>query len=592
MIPFWVRSALAFGALTSSAVIALGFSQAFQTYHTGLDARRAILKVRADEVRNDVVTYLNTVRRQMRSVAQLPWGEPGWLTRSDLDNEIERLLQLMPQAAFLFVCDASGQAIVAKARNFTTIPPTYLDCVSPGESAQIDRSDTDRPTGRVSVPAPEFGESSRLIVSIDMRALALSLGHSLASAGGVERVVVDEHGRAALHIDPLNVLGEGKSYDLSDVRLKGWLIEAVPIQGSSWSVLAMQSRDSIEADVWRSTVPVVVVLVFSWGAAVLVSTYLARRISQPISDIAHGVETFASGDLSARVSVRDRGEVGRLATRFNIMADSIQRSQEHLEEQVSVRTQELAVANAELAEWSEELEGRVEEKLREVERLSELKRFFSPRLAESLLADDRGLVLQSHRREATVMFVDLRGFTAFAEAAPAERVMAVLREFHAEAGRLIFEFEGTLERFTGDGMMVFFNDPDPMPDHAGRAVALACRLRDRAAALMQGWQSAGAGPSGVGIGLSLGQATIGPIGFESRVDYAAIGTVTNRAARLCAEAAAGEVLICWALHDRLQGRLRLGAIRQVQLKGMQAPETCYTVQAIDPLPTSAPAAAG
>ncbi|MBQ0933181.1 adenylate/guanylate cyclase domain-containing protein [Ideonella alba] len=416
---------------------------------------------------------------------------------------------------------------------------------------------------------------------------------SLARGNGVQQVVLGGDGRAVMHADSLYLLGQGSQFDSGE----GWIYAKRNVPETDWVVVGRQSDAAIKAETLRSVWPVLGALGLSWLAALAISILLARRLSRPISEISRGVEAFAAGRLEARVQVQDQGEIGRLAEQFNRMADVVQRSQEELEGLVAVRTQDLAQANDQLAAWSKELEQRVADKLREVERLSELKRFFSPRLAESLVAEDRAQLLQSHRREATVMFVDLRGFTAFAEAAPADRVMAVLREFHAEAGRLIFEFEGTLERFTGDGMMVFFNDPDPMPDHAGRAVALACRLRDRAAALMQSWQAEGAGPSGVGIGLSLGQATIGPIGFESRVDYAAIGTVTNRAARLCAEAAAGEVLICSALHERLQGRLHLAGIRQAQLKGLQAPETCYAVAAIDaapadPLLTNAPAEAG
>lgn len=421
-----------------------------------------------------------------------------------------------------------------------------------------------------------------------MREVSLLFRPSLARIEAIQHVVLAGDGRAVMHVDPLRLLGKGSEIDLSD----GWMYAKRNITDTDWVVVGRQSDATIKAETLRSVWPVLGALGLSWLAALVISVFLARRMSRPISEISRGVEAFAAGQMDTRVQVDDQGEIARLAQQFNRMADVVQRSQEELEGLVAERTQDLAQANDQLAAWSKELEQRVADKLREVERLSELKRFFSPRLAESLVAEDRAQLLQSHRREATVMFVDLRGFTAFAEAAPADRVMAVLREFHAEAGRLIFEFEGTLERFTGDGMMVFFNDPDPMPDHAGRAVALACRLRDRAAALMQGWQAEGVGPSGVGIGLSLGQATIGPIGFESRVDYAAIGTVTNRAARLCAEAAAGEVLICSALHERLQGRLRLGATRQAQLKGLQAPETCYAVEAIDPLTTSAPAAAG
>jgi len=238
---------------------------------------------------------------------------------------------------------------------------------------------------------------------------------------------------------------------------------------------------------------------------------------------------------------------------------------------------------AELARWSGQLEQRVAEKLREIERLSELKRFFSPRLAERLTSEEGSTLLRSHRREVTVLFADLRGFTAFAEGTNADVVMGTLREFHSVMGELIFRHGGTLERFTGDGMMVFFNDPDPVDDHAARAVALACAMRDSAGALARTWPKvAGDNGLGLGLGLSVGPATIGAIGFEARIDYAAIGSVTNRAARLCAEAAAGEVLVCEALWQRLGPRLVGEAAGPFHLKGFARPTAASSVKGFRP----------
>lgn len=232
-----------------------------------------------------------------------------------------------------------------------------------------------------------------------------------------------------------------------------------------------------------------------------------------------------------------------------------------------------------LADWSATLERRVDEKLREIERLSQLKRFFSPRLAERLLADGAEALLTSRRREVTVMFIDLRGFTAFAERHDAGAVMALLREFHAEMGESVFASGGTLERFTGDGMMVFFNDPDPMDHHALRAVELALALRDRAEALSARWRTIG-GPEGVGFGLSKGIASIGPIGFSGRIDYAAVGTVTNLAARLCSEAPAGQVLVCEAVWADVAAYVDGSALPPLTVKGVPRPVPAWRVDAL------------
>jgi adenylate cyclase len=172
-----------------------------------------------------------------------------------------------------------------------------------------------------------------------------------------------------------------------------------------------------------------------------------------------------------------------------------------------------------------------------------LRRFLAPQLVDLVIAEgDERRLLESHRREVAVVFCDLRGFTAFAEAAEPEEVMDVLREYHSTLGQIIHEFEGTLERFLGDGLMVLFNDPVPCPNAAERAVRMAVAMRDRVAELAEGWRKHGH-ELGFGIGIAQGYATLGRIGFEGRFDYTAIGTVVNVASRLCAEAGPGQILI-------------------------------------------------
>jgi len=232
---------------------------------------------------------------------------------------------------------------------------------------------------------------------------------------------------------------------------------------------------------------------------------------------------------------------------------------------------------AELAQWNRTLEQRVADGVAQLERVGRLKRFFSPQLAEAIVGGGTDDPLKSHRREITVVFLDLRGFTAFTETADPEEVMGVLREYHAEMGRLISEHEGTLERFTGDGIMVFFNDPVPMPDAAPRAVRMALRMQREVARLADGWQRRGYDLR-MGIGIAMGFATIGAIGFEGRIDYGAIGTVTNLSARLCAEAAGGEVLVS----QRVVAALGPGFVTELRgeigLKGFQRPVTVLHVR--------------
>ncbi|HEY7252213.1 MAG TPA: response regulator [Methylomirabilota bacterium] len=230
----------------------------------------------------------------------------------------------------------------------------------------------------------------------------------------------------------------------------------------------------------------------------------------------------------------------------------------------------------ELGELNRTLEQRVRDQVSQLERLGRLRRFFSPQLAELILAGDTDDPLKSHRREVTVVFIDLRGFTAFAETAEPEEVMTVLREYHAEMGKLILAAEGTLERFTGDGMMIFFNDPVPVPDPAARAVRMATGMRDRVGSLTDAWRKRGFDLD-FGVGIAQGYATIGAIGFEGRWDYGAIGTVTNLASRLCGEAKPGQILVSQRVAGGVEGVAAVEPVGELTLKGFQRPVKAFNV---------------
>jgi class 3 adenylate cyclase len=231
---------------------------------------------------------------------------------------------------------------------------------------------------------------------------------------------------------------------------------------------------------------------------------------------------------------------------------------------------------AALGEWNRTLESRVRQQVEQLERLGRLKRFFSPQLADAIVQGGAEDPLRTHRREVTVVFADLRGFTAFAEAAEPEEVMAVLREYHGEMGRLILAHEGTLERFTGDGLMVFFNDPVPVPDAPARAVRMAAAMRDRVAELAAKWRREGYDLD-LGLGIARGYATLGAIGFEGRWDYAALGTVTNLAARLCGEARPGQILVAPRVLAALDDQVDVEALGEMALKGFLRPVPVFNI---------------
>jgi class 3 adenylate cyclase/CheY-like chemotaxis protein len=236
----------------------------------------------------------------------------------------------------------------------------------------------------------------------------------------------------------------------------------------------------------------------------------------------------------------------------------------------------IKVLHDELAGWNRTLERRVEEQLVQLERLERLKRFFSPQLAEMIVSGDAEDPLKSHRREISVVFLDLRGFTAFAETSEPEEVMGVLREYHGEMGRLILEHDGTLERFTGDGMMIFFNDPVPVPDAPQRAVRMAAAMRACVDELLVTWKKRGY-ELDFGVGIAQGYATIGAIGFEGRMDYGAIGTVTNLAARLCGEAKPRQILISQRVLGAVEDLVEVEDLGGLTLKGFSKPVPAFNV---------------
>jgi adenylate cyclase len=244
-------------------------------------------------------------------------------------------------------------------------------------------------------------------------------------------------------------------------------------------------------------------------------------------------------------------------------------------EKKRLRDQEIRL-RSQVEEWNRTLEQRVQEQVTQLDRLSRLKRFFSPQLAELIVAGGADDPLQTHRREVTVVFLDLRGFTAFAESAEPEEVMGVLREYHAEMGQLILEHEGTLERFTGDGMMVFFNDPVPVPNPAERAIRMALTMRERVKNLRAKWRKFGY-ELDFGIGIAQGYATIGGIGFEGRWDYGAIGTVTNLASRLCGEAKPSQILVSQRLLGTVEELVEVEPVGELTLRGFHRPVTAHNI---------------
>jgi len=283
------------------------------------------------------------------------------------------------------------------------------------------------------------------------------------------------------------------------------------------------------------------------------------------SDVIAGLESGGDDYLTKPVDHAALSARVRAMLRIKALHDTVQDQAKRLEDQA-----------AQLAMWNSTLEERVAAQLSEIERVGRLKRFLAPQLAEMIVSTGDEGILESHRRDIVVVFCDLRGYTSFAETGEPEEVWAVLREFHAAVGPLVTRFEGTLDHFSGDGLMVYFNDPLPCTDPADRAVRMAVAMREAVGEMMSGWRRRGF-DLGFGIGVAQGYATLGRIGFEERVDYTAIGTVTNLAARLCGEARDGQILLSKRVATAVEGGVRLEEIGNLALKGLSQAVAVYNV---------------
>jgi class 3 adenylate cyclase len=239
---------------------------------------------------------------------------------------------------------------------------------------------------------------------------------------------------------------------------------------------------------------------------------------------------------------------------------------------------ELRQRTGEVLKLNQQLEQRVADQVGEIERMGRLRRFLPPQVADLIVASGTEKQLESHRREITALFCDLRGFTGFTESADAEDVMALLRDYHAAVGECIIKYSGTLERYAGDGVMVVFNDPVPIENPALQAVLMALEMRDAIGALTEKWRRLGH-DIGFGIGVAHGFATLGTIGFEGRFDYAAIGTVSNVASRLCDEAKPTQILISPRVLMAVENTVNVEPVGEFALKGIRRPLAAYNVLA-------------
>ncbi|MBI3127932.1 MAG: HAMP domain-containing protein [Candidatus Tectomicrobia bacterium] len=320
------------------------------------------------------------------------------------------------------------------------------------------------------------------------------------------------------------------------------------IPGLDWAVIVEQPVEEAYERLYASLLRTSGLLLLGLGTALLASVFVARRVVRPLGRLREGVEKIGAGDFGYRIELKTGDEIEALAEEFNKMGAALQ----------------------------EALSDKVRREVEEAERVNRMKRYLSPQIAEAVLKSGGEDPFRVRRREVTVIFLDLRGFTNFSDSTEPEEVFEFLRGYHGEMGRLIFKYEGTTERFAGDGIMVFFNDPIPQEDHTDRAVQMALEMQARVRELRPGWLRRGYDLD-LGVGLAAGYATLGTVGFEGRMDYAAIGNVTNLAARLSSEAKGGQILTNQRTLGRVEDRAEAEPVGELQLKGLTRPVPTFNI---------------
>jgi class 3 adenylate cyclase/PAS domain-containing protein len=302
---------------------------------------------------------------------------------------------------------------------------------------------------------------------------------------------------------------------------------------------------------------------------------LRRRVAEG------GTVTVMTDITEQKQAERDLIEATQRTEEANKVITEKNRVLEALYSELKDKNRQVEEQAAQIADWNARLETRVTEQVAKIGQMSKLTRFLSPKVSDLIMSGDADDPLKARRTEITVVFVDLRGFTGFTETAEPEEVMGVLRAYHAELGRSIMAHDGTIEHFAGDGVMIVFNAPVPVDDHEMQAISMALDMRESIGVLAQGWRKHGYA-LGFGVGIAGGYATMGTIGFEGRLEYSAIGTVVNLAARLCGEAADSQILVSSRVFSKTEVQIDVESVGDLSLKGFHRPVPAYNVLGIRP----------
>ena len=555
---------LLFSSIVGAALLANGAVEVWFLYRDHTELLLRVQREEAEAAATKIGQFVKEIEGQLGWTTQLPWSA-GALDQRRFDAL--RLLRQVPAVTELTQIDAAGKERLKVSRLAMDVINSQLDLSQePRFTQAVARRTFHGPVyfRRESEPymtlavAGTRRDAGVSAAEVNLKFIWDVVSQIKVGAGG-RAYVVDAQGRLIAHPDISLVLrntdfsslvqvqaaragGPSPERALAAEDFQGQKVLAAfaPISPLGWWVFAELPLDEAYAPLIDSIQRTGLVLLLGLVGAILAALFLARRMVVPIQALQAGAARIGGGDLGARVEVRTGDEIEALADQFNSMSTELRDSKER------------------------------------EERVGKLRRFLSPQLAEVIESTGAETMLESHRREVSVVFCDMRGFTAFAEAAEPEQVMTVLSEYHAALGALIHKFEGTLERFVGDGVLVLFNDPIPCPDPSERAVRMAVEMQAAVAELIGKWRAAGY-DLGFGIGITHGYATMGRIGFEGRFDYSAIGSVVNLAARLCGEARDGQILIDEAVHKAVAALVECDDVAEITLKGIRRPVRTFNV---------------
>ena len=540
----------------------------------------------------------------------------------DIDFQLNKLLKLSAPVSEAFAADANGviykhvsrvRTIALKSKQSISSTNAFQKAIK-GETfyGNVFFVQDSEPYMTITIPIERYvGEIIGVLqAQVNLRFI-WDLVSSIQFGGGGHAYIVTRYGDLIAH-PSISLVLKRQNLSVLDQVQKGFSDNPQTIKKTStsvtanlhgakvlssftlipkldWLVIIEQPMREAYHNIFEALLRTSGLLLFGVAMTLVASLLMIRRVLKPLEVLRQGAESISSGDLSYRFDVNTGDEFEIVSEEFNNMAAAIQDSHVNLEDKVERperlqnRTRILnKEARKDLEDLNHSLEDKVQSQVQELERINRIKHFLAPQVSEAILKSDNINPFQTHRKEVTVVFIDLRGFTDFSDSHEPEEVMNVLREYHEEIGALIDKYQGTLEHFAGDGIMVFFNDPLPQEDHLELAVSMSVDIQRRVAAIRPEWQKKEYNLD-VGIGLTTGFATLGIIGFEGRLEYGAIGNVPNLAARLSGEAKGGQIVIDKKTYSRIDQLIEVQPLGDLSLKGFSRPISALNIKSLKKL---------